>query len=183
MKKKLLMDVNDVELLHKESPFSGYFKIDRYHLRHKQFAGGSGPQITREIFERGHAASVLMYDPYLDLLVFIEQFRPGAYAAIGSPWYDENQSPWLIEIVAGIIEAGEDPAEVVRREAIEEAGCEVIELELISHYLVTPGASTESMFAYCGRVDASKVGGFYGLADEGEDIRASRCHLKKRLMQ
>ena len=56
---------------------------------------------------------------------------------------------------------------MVRREAIEEAGCEVIELELISHYFVTPGASTESMFAYCGRVDASKVGGFYGLANEG----------------
>tara|TARA_Y100001968_G_scaffold114250_1_gene103709 strand:+ start:711 stop:1370 length:660 start_codon:yes stop_codon:yes gene_type:complete len=171
MKKKLLMDVNDVELLKKESSFSGYFKIDRYHLRHRQFSGGRGPEITREIFERGHAASVLMYDPHLDLLVFIEQFRPGAYAAIGCPWYDEDQSPWLIEIVAGIIEAGEDPAEVVRREAIEEAGCEVMELELISHYLVTPGASTESMFAYCGRVDASKVGGLYGLADEGEDIR------------
>ena len=171
MEKKTNMKSDDVEIFHKETPFSGYFSVDRYHLRHRQFAGGMGPQFSREIFERGHAACVLMYDPDMDVLVFIEQFRPGAYAALASPWYDEAQSPWLIEIVAGIIEKGEDPAEVVCREAAEEAGCTVLDLEFISHYLVTPGGSSESMFSFCGKVDASQVGGFHGLADEGEDIR------------
>ena len=171
MEKKPTMNSADVELFYKETPFSGYFSVDRYHLRHRQFAGGMGPRFSREVFERGHAACVLMYDPGIDTLVFIEQFRPGALAASASPWYDETQSPWLIEIVAGIIEEGEDPAEVVRREAMEEAGCKVLDLEFISHYLVTPGGSSESMFAFCGKVDASAVGGFHGLADEGEDIR------------
>ena len=171
MKQNFQMTAKDVQLSRKETSFSGYFSVDRYHLRHLQFSGGMGPEISREIFERGHAACVLMYDPDLDVLVFIEQFRAGVYAALNSPWYDDGQSPWLIEIVAGIIEKGEDPAEVVRREAIEEAGCNVSDLELIAHYLVSPGGSSESMFSYCGKVDASQVGGIHGLAAEGEDIR------------
>ena len=171
MDKKPALSASDVDLIRKETTHQGYFRIDRYHLRHRQFVGVKGPEISREIFERGHAAAVLMYDPDMDVLVFIEQFRPGAFAALSSEWYNEDQSPWLIEIVAGIIEDDEDPADVVRREAIEEAGCSVDELELISHYLVTPGGSSESMFSYCGRVDASDVRGFHGLAEEGEDIR------------
>jgi len=127
--------------------------------------------ISREIFERGHAASCILYDPDLDLLVMIEQFRIGAYAANNSPWYDDETSPWLIEIVAGIIEEGENPEEVVRREALEEAGCMVHEIEAIHHYLVTPGGSSESVFAFCACVDASNVGGVHGLEEEGEDIR------------
>lgn len=171
MDKKPALSASDVDLIRKETTHQGYFRIDRYHLRHRQFVGVKGPEISREIFERGHAAAVLMYDPDMDVLVFIEQFRPGAFAALSSAWYNEDQSPWLFEIVAGIIEDGEDPADVVRREAIEESGCLVDELELISHYLVTPGGSSESMFSYCGRVDASDVGGIHGLAEEGEDIR------------
>ena len=171
MDKKTRLSASDVKLIRKETTHQGYFRIDRYNMRHRQFVGAMGPEISREIFERGHAASVLMYDPDMDLLVFIEQFRPGAYAALSSPWYKQDGSPWLIEIVAGIIEDDEDPGDVVRREAVEEAGCTVDELELISHYLVTPGGSSESMFSYCGRVDASDVGGIHGLAEEGEDIR------------
>ncbi len=171
MDRKSALSTTDVDLIRKETVHQGYFRIDRYHLRHRQFVGVKGPEISREIFERGHAAAVLMYDPDMDVLVFIEQFRPGAFAALSSEWYNEDQSPWLIEIVAGIIEDDEDPADVVRREAIEESGCPVDELELISHYLVTPGGSSESMFSYCGRVDASDVGGIHGLAEEGEDIR------------
>lgn len=171
MDKKPLMTAADVELICKEKSFSGHFSVDRYRLRHRQYKGGRGPEISREIFERGHAAAVLMYDADLDLFVFIEQFRPGAYAALSSPWYDAGDSPWLLEIVAGIIGDGETPADVVRREAVEEAGCEIKDLEFICHYLVTPGGSTESMFSFCGRVDASNAGGFHGLAEEGEDIR------------
>jgi ADP-ribose pyrophosphatase len=165
------MDADDVELSRMETPFQGYFRVDRYHLRHRQHAGGMGPEFTREVFERGHAAACLLYDPDLDLLVMLEQFRIGAYAAIKSPWFSAADSPWLIEIVAGIIEDGEFPEEVVRREAVEEAGCVLQEVEPICHYLVTPGGSTESMFLFCGRVDATNAGGFHGIDEEAEDIR------------
>ena len=152
-----------VEILEKTTPFKGYFQIDRYRLRHRKFDGGWTGEMTREIFERGHAAAVLLYDPAHDRVVLIEQFRPGAYAA--------GMEPWLIEIVAGIIEPGEAPEEVVRREAVEEAGCTVGELLPIGRFLATPGGSSETVTIYCGRVDSQGAGGVHGLDHEHEDIR------------
>lgn len=164
--------VKDVEVIDKVRAHDGYFKVDRYELRHRKHEGGTTDIMHREIFERGHAVAVILYDPDLDKLVFIEQFRPGAYAAFNSPWFDEaSQSPWLLECVAGIIDAGQTPPEVAKRECREEANCEVLDLLPITHYLVSPGGSTESMFLYCARTDASNVGGIHGLDHEHEDIR------------
>jgi ADP-ribose pyrophosphatase len=125
----------------------------------------------REMLERGHAVGVVLYDPDLDTLVLIEQFRIGALAACRTPWLPEGSSPWLLEIVAGIIDPGETPEAVARREAIEEAGCEIAELEPVCVFLVTPGVSSETIVLYAGRVDASDVGGIHGLDHEHEDIR------------
>lgn len=165
------MGPDDVEVVEKTTPFSNYFRVDQYLLKHRLFQGGWSKLLSREVFERGHAVNGLLYDPELDRLVFIEQFRQGAFAALASPWFEDNGSPWLIEVIAGIIDEGETPEAVLYREAIEEAGCTILEHELICHYLVSPGGSSESMFSFCGRVDSSNVGGVYGLEEEGEDIR------------
>jgi ADP-ribose pyrophosphatase len=152
-----------IEVIEKTTPFQGYFQVDLYRLRHRKYDGGWSGEMTREIFERGHAAAVLLYDPERDSVVLIEQFRPGAYAAA--------MEPWLIEIVAGIIEAGETPEDVVRREAEEEAGCTVGALHPIGTFLATPGGSSETLTIYCGRVDSGGAGGVHGLDHEDEDIR------------
>jgi ADP-ribose pyrophosphatase len=154
------------EILEKETVYAGYFQIVRYRLRYTLFAGGWSDEVVREVFERGHAASVLLYDPILDKVVMIEQFRVGAIRA-------DNESPkmWLWEVVAGIIEPGETTTEVVYREAQEEAGCTVSDLILMYDYLVSPGGTTESNVMFCGRVDASQAGGIHGLAHEQEDIK------------
>lgn len=165
------MTVDDVEVVDKTSPFEGYFRIDRYRLRHRLFEGGWGDEMSREIFERGHAVTVLLYDPDRERLVFIEQFRPGALAAMASPWYGDDFSPWLVESVAGIIGEGETPEQVAFREAVEEAGCEVLDLIEVCHYLVSPGGTSESIFVFCGRVDSSTSGGIHGLPEEHENTR------------
>ena len=154
-----------VELIGKEVVHDGYFRLDRYRLRHRQFAGGLGPVLTREILERGRVAAVLPVDPARDRVVLIEQFRPGAWAA--------GWDPWLLECVAGVIEPGETPEELARREAQEEAGCIVTDLVAIATFLTSPGATTETVRLFCGRVDSEGVGGLHGLATEGEDIRVS----------
>ncbi len=153
----------DVEILAHETCFQGYFRIDRYRLRHRLHDGGWSGEMTRELFERGHAVAVLPYDPAADAVVLIEQFRIGAYAA--------GFAPWLIEIVAGIIDPGETAEAVARREAQEEAGCVLRELVPVHRYLSSPGGMSESVALFCGRVDSSGVGGVHGLADEHEDIR------------
>lgn len=154
----------DVELIDKTRPFDGYFKVDCYRLRHRRFAGGMGPVITREIFERGHAACVLPYDAPRDRVILIEQFRVGPYAA-GDP------APWMIEVVAGIIDAGETAEATVRREAMEEAGLAIGRLAPVGWHYMSPGGSSESMAFFIGEADSAEAGGLHGLAAEGEDIR------------
>jgi len=165
------MTPDDVEIIEKARLYQGFFRVDRYRLKHRLFGGGWSGEMSREIFERRHAVTAVLYDPDLDKLVLVEQFRPGAFAALSSPWFDSDFSPWLVEFVAGIIEEGETPEDVARREAIEEAGCEIRELIPVCHYLSSPGGSSESVFVFCGRVDASNAGGVHGLSEEHEDIR------------
>ncbi len=148
---------------HKEIVFDGYFQMEKYTFEHELYAGGVSSQFTREVFERGSAAAVLPYDPQTDQVVLIEQFRAGAVKTM--------QRPWMKEIVAGIIETGEDAEGVAKRESEEEAGCQIKNLELISRYFVSPGGTTEECFLFCGEVDASDVGGLHGLAEENEDIK------------
>ena len=156
------MTEDDVEILERETVYQGYYRVDRYRLRHRLHQGGWSEPMMREVFERGHVAAVLPYDPQLDQVVLLEQFRIGAYAA--------GRNPWLIEAVAGIVEEGESAEEVARREAREEAGLEVGELVPIAEYQSSPGAMTEVISLFCGRVDARGAGGVHGLAAEHEDI-------------
>ncbi len=152
-----------VEIVAKEPLYKGYTHLYRYRLRHELYAGGMGAELSREVLERGHAAALLLYDPDADKVVMIEQFRPGAY---GADW-----EPWLLEVVAGIIDPGETPEDVCRREAQEEAGVTVTELFPVQGWLATPGVCTETIELWCGRVDSTTAGGLHGLDEEGEDIR------------
>ncbi|MCY3830639.1 MAG: NUDIX domain-containing protein [Rhodospirillaceae bacterium] len=159
------------ELLARETGWHGYFRLDLLTLRHTRHDGSMSPALEREMFERGHAAGVLPYDPVRDEALLIEQFRPGPLAA-GDP------EPWQIEIVAGMIDkVGESAEDVVRREAMEEAGIEIGDLEPIAEIYTTPGACTERIALFCGRCDLAGAGGIFGLAGEEEDIRAFPCSM------
>lgn len=153
------------ELLDREVLYQGFFRLERYHLRHQRYAGGWTDTIRREMFERGHAVAVLPYDPKRDAVVMLEQFRPGALDAPGGPW--------LREFPAGMIEPGESLEEVVRREMHEEAGLVPVRLEYITRCWVSPGGTTESLYLYWAEVDSEGVGGLHGLEHEHEDIRVS----------
>lgn len=155
---------DDYEILNREVPYQGRFRMANYDLRFRLFNGGTSKTINREVLERKSATGLLPYDPLTDRVLLIEQFRVGALA--------NPQSPWLIEIIAGIIDKEESPKEVAYRESQEEAGCEVLDVYPIYEYFVSPGGSNEYMHLFCGRFDASQAGGLFGLAEEAEDIRA-----------
>jgi ADP-ribose pyrophosphatase len=164
------MSSKKVEIINKSTRFKNYLQVDEYKIKHALFEGGFSETIEREVIERGHVGAVLLYDPKLHLLVLINQFRPAAFAAKGSPWWNDDLSPWMVECVAGIIDDGESPEEMCRRESLEEANCQVSELHFLYKYFSSPGCLTETVFLYCGRIDASNAGGVYGLKEEGEDI-------------
>lgn len=160
--KQQQFNTKDVEIISKETLFHGFFKMVKYCFKHRLFEGGWSEPIEREMFERGHAAAMLPYDPKTDQVVIIEQIRVGAL---------EHHSPWQMEIVAGMIDSGEQAEDVVRREAIEEAGISVSELERVTSYYPSSGGCSERLDVYVGQVDAGTAHGVHGLDYEGEDIR------------
>ena len=69
---------NDVEIIARETLYSGFFSMDLYRFRHRLFNGEMSGEIKREIFERGHAAVLLPFDPVRDEVVLVEQIRIAA---------------------------------------------------------------------------------------------------------
>lgn len=162
MSLQLKFGARDVRVLDDQTVFSGYFSMRRLTLQHRRFAGGWSQPIIREVFERGDAVAVLPYDPKTDSLVMIEQFRPGAIRG--------DDSPWMLELIAGVVGAGERDEEVAHRESMEEAACELGELVPIATVFPSAGACTEQVRLFCGRVNKAAIGELHGLQHEGEDI-------------
>ena len=158
------MTRDDIEVDGKTRLYKGFFEMSLYKFRHRLFDGGWSKPMTREVFERDPVAAVLPYDPVRDRVVLLEQFRPGVMAA-------GHSNPWVVEVVAGIIENGETPEAMCHRAAVEEAGCTLGELVSISNFFPSPGGCTEYVYLYCGRVDSDGLGGIHGLDHEEEDIR------------
>ncbi len=152
----------DVRLLEDEEVWSGHYAMRRLTLQHRRFSGGWSEPITREVFHRGDAVGVLPFDPVEDTLVMVEQFRAGALRG--------DDSPWMLELIAGVVEAGESDEQVVHREAMEEAACQLSELVPIATLFPSAGACSEQVRLFCGRVVEAEIGGVHGLEEEGEDI-------------
>jgi len=155
----------DYTLLKEQTSYQGFFSLNKLQLKHRLFAGGWTPVINRELFIRGRAVGLLAYDPWLDKVVMVEQFRVGAL--------QDPTSPWLLEIIAGIIETGEEAEAVAHRETQEEAGLTILHLEHLYTYYSSPGGSDEQLLLYLGIVDSTQVeqGANCGLATENEDLR------------
>ena len=159
---ELRFGADDVRVLEDETVYDGYFRMRKVTLQYRAFDGGWVEPQVREIFERGDAVGVLPYHPATDSLVLVEQFRPGALRG--------DNSPWMLELIAGIVEPGESDTDVAHREAMEEAGCVLAELHPIATVLPSAGACSEQVQLYCGRLNSPVETGVHGLAEEGENI-------------
>ena len=151
-----------IEVDQRETLFDSFLRVDRLKLRHSLFAGGWSELMTRELILRPRAVGVLLFDPAQQQVVVVRQIRVGML--------DEGQNPWLLELVAGMVESGEEPIEVAARESLEEANTKPQDLLQICEYYNSPGISNERITLFCGRVDATQAGGIFGLDAEHEDI-------------
>jgi ADP-ribose pyrophosphatase len=157
--------LNDVEILERVALHDGFLKVARLKLRCRLFEGGWSREFTRELLLRGQGVGVLLYDPHLDKVLMVEQFRVGCMD-------DPVNGPWALELVAGLLEEGETPEDVARREVVEEAGLTVGRLLRICEYYNSPGGSNEKLSVYCGAFDSTRAGGVFGVEDEAENIRS-----------
>jgi ADP-ribose pyrophosphatase len=152
----------DVELVAREPLHQGFLLVDLLQLRHRLHEGGWSETIQRELLLKDPAVGVLLFDPERDEVVLVRQFRVGVL--------NEAQSPWLLELVAGMVDSDEQVEEVAIRESMEEANLAPQQLVKICEYYNSPGTSNEKLSLFCGRVDASEAGGVFGLSHEHEDI-------------
>lgn len=166
---------DDVQIIDTTECYSGFLKIDRLHLRHRLYAGGWSNTIQREIVQRAPGVGVLLYDPELDKVLMVEQFRVGCLQSA--------TGPWKLELVAGLIDTDDSPQAVAIREAQEEAGVTIDTLLPMFNYYLSPGSSTEMMTLFCAIFDARthvstdaqgellETASVFGLEEEHEDIR------------
>ncbi len=163
-----------LEVIARERCFNGFLRLVRYRLRHSLFVGGWGPVIERERIERLNAVAAILYDSLRDQIVMVEQFRIGAL--------EHGQGAWTLEPVGGILNHGEQAEEVVRREAMEEAGMEIQELEHIDTYHVSPGTCADRVRLFCGRVHAAGALGVHGIIEEGEETRVKVIDARQAIL-
>nr|WP_241971775.1 ADP-ribose diphosphatase [Aliidiomarina sanyensis] len=154
---------DDVEIQAVKPIYDGFFKVSQLTLRHRLFEGGWSELMQREVMDRGHAVVVIPYDPQRDAIVMLEQFRVGAIAT--------SETPWLLELVAGMVDPGETKEEVAHRELQEEAGLTAHSIDYALSYLSSPGGMTERIYIYLAQVNSEAAASFGGLAEEHEDIR------------
>ena len=155
----------DVIVADHRLPYAKFFAVEEYDVAWRQFGGQMNRAATRAAFVSGDAVTVLPYDVARDRVLLVEQFRAGPHAR-------GDAQPWLLEAIAGRIDAGESPEQAARREAVEEAGLTLGALLPVAAYYPSPGAMTEYIYSYVALTDLPDgSAGVFGVADEAEDIR------------
>ncbi|MCH2164719.1 MAG: gamma-glutamylcyclotransferase [Marinovum sp.] len=159
-------DVGDMAVLKHGYSHDGFFRVAKFVSQAKRYDGAEGVQLSREAFVGFDAALLLPYDPATDLVMLIEQARFGAL------WRGDPEV-FVLEPIAGLVDAGEDPVETARREAVEEAGLTLSEIRPIMAGYPAPGYVTEYHHCFLGLCDLSPdMAGIGGLVSESEDIRS-----------
>lgn len=155
---------NAVQIEQRENLFRGFLQVEKVSLRHRLFGQESYSQsIQRELIHRPEAAGVLVYNDAAQQFALIEQFRVGAL--------DDVDSPWQLEIIAGVLDAQEKPEDCLYREALEEAGCSLFDLQHLFSFYPSAGACSELFHLYVAQAELPETGSIFGMPDEGENIQ------------
>lgn len=130
----------------------------------------------RETYDRGNGATVLLYDPERATVLLTRQFRFPAYV-------NGHPDGMLVETAAGLLD-DDDPETAIRREAAEETGVEVGELEHVADIWMSPGSVTERLHFYAAPyTPTQRVTDGGGVADEGEEIDVVEMPFARALAQ
>ena len=165
------LEKKDIQLINVEKAYQGFFSLDKLQLKFRLYDGNWSEVVFREIFKKGQAVGILLYDIKKQEVILTEQLRLGAL--------EDKTSPWLLEIVAGIIEKGDSVIHTVHKEVYEESGLDILALEKICEYWVSPGGNDEYFYLYCACIDSTNMQMYGGLQQEAEDIKLHSLSIDK----
>jgi len=139
-----------------------------------QHSDGHWTTEQRETYDRGNGATVLLYDLARETVLLTRQFRYPVYV-------NDHPDGMFLETAAGLLDA-DDAETAIRREAQEETGVRIGELQLVFDVYTSPGSVTERLFCYAAPYDPSARGTGGGLAEEGEYIEVVELPFREALV-
>ncbi|MYM65810.1 NUDIX domain-containing protein [Pseudoduganella sp. FT55W] len=134
---------------------------------------GSWQRQTRETYDRGNGATILLYNREQRTVLLVRQFR--------FPTYGNGHDGFLIETAAGLLDQA-SPEERIKAEVEEETGYRVGEVRKVFEAFMSPGSVTERLYFFVAEYDpASRPGAGGGIAEEGEDIEVLELKMEDAL--
>lgn len=161
-----------IEILSEKILSDGWTRLRELTIRYTGSAGRA-EILRREIYDRGEAATILLFDPARQSVILVRQFRITAF--------EDGQSGFLLETPAGMLDA-DNPADAIRREVMEETGYEIGTVEPLFEAYMSPGAVREYVHFFFARIEATRrTGKGGGLEEEAEDIEVLEVPLAEAL--
>lgn len=158
------MSKNDsqVKLIARKHLYDGYLSFDKYRLQIPSLHPHKETLILddQEVVHTADSVLVLIYAPKIDSFVFCKEFRPGVF------FNNPDDDPFILQCVAGTIEANETPADTAVKEVKEETGITIDDIKLIASVYKSPGIITEKTCLYYAECSDSPQAGLYGVGEE-----------------
>lgn len=151
-----------IRILQEEVLSDNWYTLKKYTFEYVTRNGEKRTQ-SRESYDRGNGATILLYNPKNDTVVLTRQFRLPSYV-------NGNGTGMLIEACAGLLD-NEKPEEAIKRETEEETGYRIDRVEKVYEAYMSPGSVTEKLFffiAFYSTEDKVKDGG--GVDDEDIEV-------------
>ncbi|WGG49554.1 NUDIX domain-containing protein [Rugamonas sp. DEMB1] len=150
---------------------------DWYVLRKTTFdyrrRDGRWQTLSRETYDRGHGATILLYNLARRSVILIRQFR--------FPCYGAQHDGFLIETPAGLLDQA-SAEQRIQAEVEEETGYRVGEVRKVFEAFMSPGSVTERLHFFVAEYDpAARVGTGGGIAEEGEDIEVLELPIERAM--
>ena len=160
--------INSVENLS-----NNWYQLNKVNFEY-QLKNGEWQSQSRESYDRGDGAAILLYNPTKKTVILTKQFRMPSYL-------NENEDGMMIEVCAGLLDS-DDPLTCIKKEAEEETGYQINNPKKIFEIYSTPGAVTEKIHYFIAEYnDEMKMNEGGGLEDETEEIEVLELDFENAL--
>jgi nudix-type nucleoside diphosphatase (YffH/AdpP family) len=154
--------MDKIKILSKEILSDNWYTLNKVNFQATQ-KDGTVLELSREAYDRGNGATILLYNTDTKTVVLTRQFRMPTYL-------NGNQSGLLIECCAGLLDKN-NPEDCIRRETEEETGYQVTDVKKVMEAYMSPGSVTEILYFFVAKYDQNmKVSNGGGLDEEHENI-------------
>ena len=167
------MSSSKVKIINVENLSHDYYKLDKVKFDY-QTKNGKWQHQSRECYDRGDGAAILLYNSSKKTVILTKQFRMPSYL-------NDNNDGMMIEVCAGLLDKN-DPVTCIIKEAEEETGYKINNVKKVFEIFSTPGAVTEKIYYFIAEYnDTMKVSEGGGLEEETEEIEVLGIDFNKAI--